>query len=86
MQRYYQLALHRTENQGTVLQPENLNASKTKLSMLVKRREYHFDISDEFNPIKPGGGGHMAPLGKHCSGTKIWTGPEARAFGTLILI
>ena len=32
------------------------------------------------------GGGHMAPLGKHCSGTKIWTGPEARAFGTLILI
>ena len=44
----YQLALHRNENQGTVLQPENLNASKTKLSMLVKRREYHFDINDEF--------------------------------------
>ena len=31
-------------------------------------------------------GGHMAPPGKDCPGPKNWTGPEARAFGTFIII
>ena len=36
------------------------------------------------NPIYPGGA--YGPLGKDCPGTKNWTGPEAQAFGTFIII
>ena len=34
-----------------------------------------------FNPIYP-----VGPYGKDCPGTENWTGPEARAFGTFIII
>ena len=37
------------------------------------------------NPIHPGGGPY-GPPGKDCPGTRNWTGPEARAFGTSIII